>query len=231
MNEHCRDSKNYFLELESWKSNLETNYTENWIINTADVQALYSSINRDLVKNSLWHALKYNSKFKYKAVTILIDLIVFCLNNVILQYKDKFYTQTNGIITGDNHSVSLANIAMHFVLLPISETLNKAPIFKHFINDIVWIASNPNNYLIKKALTEEFAKHDLKLVLKQINTSEPYRQLEFLNVLNVTDQTAIGGFITKNCTKKTTQNRCFLNGSSHHPIYVYKSIVFGEVVR
>ena len=37
MNEHCRDSKNYLLELESWKSSLETTYTENWIINTADV--------------------------------------------------------------------------------------------------------------------------------------------------------------------------------------------------
>ena len=95
--------------------------------------------------------------------------------------------QTNGIITGDTHSVSLANIAMHFVLLPISGTLNKVSIFKHFIDDIVWIASNHNNYLIIKALTEEFAKHDLKLVFKQIDTSEPDRQLEFLDVLHVTD--------------------------------------------
>ena len=146
---------------------------------------------------------------------------------MILQYKEKFYRQTNGIIAGDNHSVSLANIAMHFVLLPISETLNKAPIFKRFIDDIVWIASNPNNYLITKALAEEFPKHDLKLVFKQIDTSEPDRQLEFLDVLHVMDQTAKGEFITKNLTKKTAQNRCFLNGSSHHPLSVYKSIVFG----
>ena len=34
---------------------------------------------------------------------------------------------------------------MHFVLLPVSETLGKAPIVKRFIDDIVWIASNPNN--------------------------------------------------------------------------------------
>ena len=30
-NENCQDSKNYLLNLESWKSSLETNYTENWI--------------------------------------------------------------------------------------------------------------------------------------------------------------------------------------------------------
>ena len=58
MNEHCRDSINYLLKLKSWKSSLETNYTEKWIINSADIQVLYPNINRDLVKNSLWHALK-----------------------------------------------------------------------------------------------------------------------------------------------------------------------------
>ena len=84
MNEHCRDSINYLLKLKSWKSSLETNYTEKWIINSADVQALYPSINRDLVKNSLWHALKHHSMCNYKALTILVDLTVFCLNNVIL---------------------------------------------------------------------------------------------------------------------------------------------------
>ena len=37
INEHCRYSINYLLELESWKYSLETNYTEYWMINTVDV--------------------------------------------------------------------------------------------------------------------------------------------------------------------------------------------------
>ena len=85
--------------------------------------------------------------------------------------------------------------------------------------------------MIIKVLTEEFAKHDLKLVFKQIDTSELDRLLEFLDVLHVNDQTAKGGFITKHFTKKTALNRCFLNGSSHHPLFVYKSIIFGEAVE
>ena len=121
---------------------------------------------------------------------------------MIVQYKEKFYKQTNRIITGDNHSVSLANIAMHFVLLPISETLNMTPIFKRFIDDIVWIVSNPNKYLIIKALTEELAKRDLKLVFKQMDTSEPDRQLEFLDVLHVMHQTAKEDLLQKILLRK-----------------------------
>ena len=34
-------------------------------------------------------------------------------------------------------------------------------------------------------------------MFKQVDTLEPDRQLEFLDVLHVTDQTAKGGFITK----------------------------------
>ena len=68
-------------------------------------------------------------------------------------------------------------------------------------------------------------------MFKQVDTLEPDRQLEFLDVLHVTNQTAKGGFITKYFTKKTDQNWCLLNGSSHQPLSVYKSIVFGEAVR
>ena len=66
--------------------------------------------------------------------------------------------------------------------------------------------------MIIKDLSVGFAKHDLKLVFKQIDISEPDRLLEFLDVLHVTDQTAKEGFITKTFTKKTAQNWCFLNG-------------------
>ena len=47
----------------------------------------------------------------------------------------------------------------------------------------------------------------------------------------MTNQTAKGGFITKNFTKKTAQNRCFLNGSLYYPLNIYKLIAFGEAVR
>jgi len=37
------------------------------------------------------------------------------LNNVITQYGDQLLCSKNGIIIGDNHSVSLANIVQYIV--------------------------------------------------------------------------------------------------------------------
>ena len=85
--------------------------------------------------------------------------------------------------------------------------------------------------MIIKILVKELAKYDLKLVFKQIDTSEPDRELEFLIFLHETDQTAKEGFITKTFYKQNSPKLVFLNGSSHNPLNVYKSIVFGEAVR
>ena len=40
-----------------------------------------------------------------------------------------------------------------------------------------------------------------------------------------------GGFITRNFRKSIAKYRCFLNGASHHPTSIYKTIIFGEAVR
>jgi len=52
------------------------------------------------------------------------------------------YTQTNGIITNDNHSVSLANSAVRYILQPIAGVLREAALFLIFIDDIIWIATS-----------------------------------------------------------------------------------------
>ena len=52
------------------------------------------------------------------------------------------YIQKNGIITGDNHSVSLANIAVHYILQPIADVLNEAELFRRFIDGIIWISAS-----------------------------------------------------------------------------------------
>jgi len=60
----------------------------------------------------------------------------------------------NGIITSDNHSVSLANIAVHNILQPIADVQNEAERFRRFIDDIIWIsASEISNERIRQALT------------------------------------------------------------------------------
>ena len=111
----------------------------------------------------------------------------------------------DGTVTHDNHSLSIANIAMHYVILPISDALNKAVIFKRFIDDIVWHSNDRNsNSEIQNALKEQFEKHDLCLTFWSISTSEPGQTLEFLDVLHETNtDTNLLNYVTRDFTKET----------------------------
>ena len=157
---------------------------------------------------------------------------MFCLHNVIIQHKQNFYTQKTGIISGDNHSVSLANITLHYVILPISDVLNKSIPFKRFIDDIIWLSYGVETTLqIKNCLLKTFQDNNLDLTFRMINTADSGSTLEFLDVEHKIDSSYSCGFFTKNFMKPTATNRLFLNGQSHHPPHVFKSIVYSEAVR
>jgi len=157
---------------------------------------------------------------------------MYCLNNVVTRFRDNFYVQKDGIVTGDNHSVSLANIAVHFVILPIARTLKKAELFKRFIDDIIWFSYGENaTECIENALTAAFQEYDLELVFRKISTDDSGQTLEFLDVCHEITGDSQKGFVTMEFVKPTSVDRCFLHGASHHPPSVYKGIVFGEAVR
>jgi len=89
----------------------------------------------------------------------------------------------NGNITGDNHSVSLANIAVHYILQPIADVLNEVELFPRFIDDIIWIsASEISNERIRQALTSAFENSGLELTFRQACTAEKTSEDEFLDV-------------------------------------------------
>ena len=111
--EFCQDSRQYIGDLLNWKDRLtKTRKTGNTM--AADVKALYPSLCRDTVTKVLECALEKHSKFN-KAPEIIVQLNKICLNNVVTQYGDQLYTKKNGVVTGDKHSVSLANIAVHYI--------------------------------------------------------------------------------------------------------------------
>jgi len=80
-----------------------------------------------------------------------VELNKICLNNVVTQYGDQLYIQKNGIVTGDNHSVSLANIVVHYILQPIADVLSEAELFRWHnldfcIRNIKWTHSTSTNF-------------------------------------------------------------------------------------
>ena len=92
----------------------------------ADVFVLYPNINRNTLRDALTTALNLQSQFCALGQRYFVELIVLTLESAIILHKQNFYKQPNGIITGDNHSVSLAKIAMHFATTPAFPTLKKS---------------------------------------------------------------------------------------------------------
>ena len=57
----------------------------------------YPTTSRSLVEKALTYVLNPFSHYSRAAVEIFVDLALFCLNNVIIQYKVGFL----GIVTGE----------------------------------------------------------------------------------------------------------------------------------
>ena len=178
-----------------------------------DVKSLYPSIPRSLVETALTSALTYHLLFTQAVIDILVNLAMFGLHNVIIQHKQNFYTQKTGIITGDNHSVSLANITLHYVILPVSDILNKSIIFKCFTDDIIWLSFGVETTLeIKNRLLKTFQDNKLDLTFHMTNTVDSGSTSEFLDIEHKIDSFYSCGFFTKNFIKPTATNHLFLNG-------------------
>ena len=215
-----------------WKHSKDLNSDYHYKIVAADVKALYPNLRKDLVKLALQEALKTCSNMDKNGQKIICDMCILCLDNIIIQFRDKFYNQKTGIVTGENNSVSNANIALHYIIRKLPQINTTTKIFKRFIDDIVFIAEDDNNVkLIKESLTVGFRNFDLELTFREITTYEEGKQIEFLDVLHVANHTAEKNFITKDFVKPTAKEATFLHGKSFHPKHVFEGIIKSESKR
>ena len=121
---------------------------------------------------------------------------------------------------------------MHHIILPIAKTVNKSILFRRFIDDIIWFSrSKELTDEVQEQLSKTFNDNGLKLLFRRVSTQEQGKELEFLDVNHRVCNKAIGGFYTTDYMKPTARERVFLNGSSHHPRSVFRSIVFSESTR
>ena len=76
-----------------------------------------------------------------------------------------------------------------------------------------------------------FEKHDSKLIFSEISSQNKNKELEFLDVNHIINETSKCGFYVKNYIKLTTIDCVYINGRSYHSRSNYKLIVFGESIR
>ena len=69
-----------------------------------------------------------------------------CLSNVLLEFDEKIYAQEKGVVTGENNSVAIANITLHFMIKQIPEINQLTFIFKRYIDDMIYITRDQTVY-------------------------------------------------------------------------------------
>ena len=231
INQYCKDSGDYIERLMAWKNNELEEECEYRLV-ALDVKNLYPSFSRELIKLALQDSLNTCSNLTLNGKETVTELILFCLDNIIVQFKDQIYKQTTGIATGDNHSVSLANIGIHYIIRKITEINDYTILFMRFIDDIIYIKKDDeDNDKIKLRLNQEFEKYGLQLTFREASTKEEDKGVEFLDVFHQIQRSEKKKFVIKNYVKPTATKAKFLNGRSYHPPYIYKGIITGETKR
>ena len=84
---------------------------------TFDFKALYDSLNPDLVKEALTHAINVSRPdWSEELKNWLLSLVDFSLRASVAKYEDSWYSQKNGVPTGGSLCVQLANITVFYVM-------------------------------------------------------------------------------------------------------------------
>ena len=236
VDEYCKDSPDYLRSLMKWKQDIDGLHPQQdkceYKIIAADVKSLYPNLQRNLIKSAIKDALKHCSTITTKGQEIILELTLSCLDHTIIQFNNRFYKPSTGIITGENNSVSIANIALHYIIQKIPEINSKCEIFKRFIDDIIIITKdNEDPEFIKEKLVGEFGGFNLHLTFREISTKDEGSQVEFLDVLHYTNKQGKRNFLVKDFVKPTAINATFLNGKSFHPVHIFKGIILGEGKR
>ena len=128
---------------------------------------------------------------------------MFCLENSYTSFQSKLYKNNQWITTGGNFSVSLANIALHYITKRIKK-VKTFYIYKRYIDDILY-----NIYPNSVILEGELSSAEI-----QAAVGNNYGKL----------QSAFNNF--RNTLKKIANNKkCLLNQNAiYSNRHVFKSI-------
>ena len=92
-----------------------------------DVQALYPSIKFEYLALALIDCFEKCTDWTLQVKSILLDIIIYTLENQQVLWNGKYYMLNKGISTGGKHCVPLANIFLTYIL---SDLLNTNPDFR-----------------------------------------------------------------------------------------------------
>ena len=157
------------------------------------------------------------------------------MQSAVGTHKGKWYKPVNGIPTGGSLSVQLANITVFYVLNKTvysnRNLMRHIHAIKRFIDDGVGLFNGSLRQLHAWKVEFMRALTPYNLLIKDNDWQigiEPGLTIHFLDI----DFTfGFDGMLVTDIYIKETDARTYLNFHSHHPNYVFSSIVYSQALR
>ena len=99
----------------------------------SDVKSLYASLMKELIKLAIEDALTICSQLSLNGQQILTKVVMFYLDSTLIKFQNQLFMQKTGIVTGENNSVTIANIALHYIIKNTPILTERPSIFRRFI--------------------------------------------------------------------------------------------------
>ena len=198
-----------------------------------DVKALYPSVKLHHLRRALMESFKEWTDWSDTCTTVLVNIIMYTLENQQISWNGNLYMLNQGIPTGAKHCVPLANILLTFIVRELHKQdksfekifLENLKIWQRYIDDcfgLMFLGSDPLFTEFYEKLATQFKLFDLDLTLE--TSKEEIVMLDLVIFINN------GKLHTKENRKETASNS-YLRYGSAHPSFTFKGIVKSQMLR
>jgi hypothetical protein len=187
------------------------------ILYTADIEALYTNIDKNQAADLITEEIKNNLDTNFVTAMAFNTIIRLIFENNIFKYENKYYIQINGIAMGCICGPSIANIFVH-ILERKWLVIHQPIIYDRFIDDI-FVGVN------KKIDYKEFQSHFLNLKFTFNNS----KKVNFLDLIIKFDP--IIKKLQFSMHIKPTNTFSYLLTTSNHPNHIFNNIPKSLFIR
>ena len=167
----------------------------------------------------------------------LLDLVRLSLNSSFGRFGKSWYKSIIGIPTGGSLSVSLANIAVYYVLRSVIYNSPDKPdslmALKRFVDDLtgLWVGSEEDFIIWSDQVNERLGDFGLSIKDSPDIKWDFKKSGEYTTFLDINYSFDLSSGLITDVNIKKTDARTFLHFSSYHPRQTFKSIVYSQCLR
>ena len=233
--DYCKDLLQDSTDALKWLETVNQEEAEKHYLRafTFDFKALYDSLNPDLVKEALRHAMETaRQEWTPDFCDWLIDLVDISLRSSIGCYENQWYAQKNGVPTGGSLCVQLANITVFYIMNKCVYSnqglMKRVTAVKRYIDDGAGFFSSTERKFRQWISAINDALKAYGLLIDESSWKNVGDFVAFLDIKYCFD---CNGNLQTDLHVKETDSRSYLHFSSAHPNHIYSGIVYSQCIR